>query len=130
VAFPAVAANAGRVVVGYYTRNYSPVPSSTTDTACSRALINGNDSTTITQFSGAPVCLDYAARSSSDSFAGETRLSSASSNPYTQFSGSFLGDYTGVAVDSNGVASAAWTDNRGNPGITTPNQDVTVASGF
>jgi hypothetical protein len=67
---------------------------------------------------------------SSDGFASETRLTSQSSNPYMQFAGSFIGDYTGVNVDSNGVASAAWTDNRGNPGTTTPNQDVVVDGSF
>jgi hypothetical protein len=130
VVFPSVSANAGRIVVGYYTRNYSPVPTGPTDTACTRALINGNDPSTIIQFGTQPVCLDYAARSSTDGFANETRLSSQSSNPYMQFSGSFIGDYTGVNVDTNGIASAAWTDSRGNPGVTTPNQDVDVASGF
>jgi hypothetical protein len=46
-----------------------------------------------------------------------------------EFSGSFIGDYTGVAVDSDGTAHAVWTDNRGNPGLTTPNQDTVVANG-
>jgi BNR repeat-like domain len=124
VSFPSVSANAGRTVVGYYTRNYSPV---TTD--CTQALINGNDPTTIV-YGTHPICLDYAARSSSDSFATESRLTSQSSNPYMNFAGSFIGDYTGVNVDSNGAASAAWTDNRGNPGLTTPNQDVVVDGSF
>ena len=68
-------------------------------------------------------------KSSSDSFAAETRLSTESSNPYLQFAGTFIGDYEGVAVDSHGKAALVWTDNRGNPGVTTPNQDAVVAAG-
>src|SRR5439155_15203546 len=41
-AYPGVGANAGRVVVGYYTRDYSPVPTST-DHTCQRALLDTND---------------------------------------------------------------------------------------
>ena len=43
-------------------------------------------------------------------------------------SGSFIGDYTGVAVNSIGKAHAAWTDFRGLPGRTTPNQDTVVGN--
>ena len=77
----------------------------------------------------APVCLDFAMRSSSDGFATETRLTTESSNPYLQFAGTFIGDYEGVAVDSSGKAAVVWTDDRGNPGVTTPNQDTVVATG-
>jgi len=75
-----------------------------------------------------PVCLDYAFSSSTDGYASETRISSQSSNPYMQFAGSFIGDYTGVAVDSAGAVHAAWTDSRGNPRTTTPNQDTVVGN--
>jgi hypothetical protein len=63
-------------------------------------------------------------------------VSTQSSNPYLQFSGSFIGDYTGVAVDSTGHARAVWTDDRGHPGAasdptaTRPNQDTVVAGGL
>ena len=40
----------------------------------------------------------------------------------------FIGDYSQVAIGSNGVAHAAWTDFRGNPGLTAANQDVMVAN--
>jgi hypothetical protein len=73
-----------------------------------------------------PVCLDYAARSSSDAFGSETRLTIDSSNPYITFAGSFIGDYTGAAVDAKGGGFAAWADFRGNPGNTNPNMDMDV----
>ncbi len=76
-----------------------------------------------------PVCLDYASRSSSDDFTVETRLTNQSSNPYISFAGSFIGDYTGAVVTSNGSALAVWADFRGNPGVTDPNMDVDVAAG-
>lgn len=120
--YPAVGANAGRVVVSYYTRAYSP-----TGAACQAA---GLDTVTnqLVRFGG-PVCLDYAMRSSGDDFASETRLTSESSNPYITFAGSFIGDYTGALVDSTSSAYAVWADFRGNPQITDPNMDVNVAFG-
>jgi len=120
--YPAVGANAGRVVVSYYTRAYSP-----TGVACQAA---GLDTATnaLVHFGG-PICLDYAMRSSGDDFASETRLTSESSNPYITFAGSFIGDYTGALVDSTGSAYAVWADFRGNPQITDPNMDVNVAFG-
>ena len=75
------------------------------------------------------VCMDYAAKMSSDNFAAQTRLSSESSNPYIQFAdGAFIGDYTQVAIGASGLAYGAWTDFRGNPGVTPANQDVMVQS--
>jgi hypothetical protein len=129
--YPAVGANHGRTVVGYFTRDYSPVPTAT-DHSCQRAFLNTSDPAY--PFSApvyvdlAPVCLDYAFSSSTDGYAGETRVSTQSSNPYLQFSGSFIGDYTGVAVDSVGGAHTVWTDDRGRPGSTTPNQDTVVGN--
>jgi len=120
--YPAVGANAGRIVVTYYTRAYSP-----TTEACKAALLN-TATNAVTTFGG-PVCLDYAMRSSSDNFAVETRLTNESSNPYILFAGAFIGDYTGALVDSQGRAYAVWADFRGNPGITDPNMDVNVAYG-
>ena len=130
-AYPAVGANAGRTVVGYYTRDFSPFPA---DHSCQRAFLNTSDPayprSPAVYLSGDThaVCLDYAYSSSSDGYGSETRVSSESSNPYLQFSGSFIGDYTGVAVDSVGKVRAVWTDDRGNPGVTTPNQDTVVTS--
>jgi len=128
--YPAVGANAGRIVVGYYTRDFSPVPTAT-DHTCQRGFLDTTDpgypaSTTVHYIDTAPVCLDYAFSSSTDGYGSETRVSSQSSNPYLQFSGSFIGDYTGVAVDSAGRVHSAWTDDRGLPGTTTPNQDTVV----
>jgi hypothetical protein len=130
--YPAVGANAGRVVVGYYTRDYSPVPTST-DHSCQRGFLDTSDpgypaSPTVYHPDSVPVCLDYAFSSSTDGYASETRVSTQSSNPYVEFSGSFIGDYSGVAVDSTGAAHTAWTDFRGLPGTTTPNQDTVVGN--
>jgi len=130
--YPAVGANAGRVAVGYYTRDYSPVPTAT-DHSCQRGFLDTTDpgypaSTTVHYIDAAPVCLDYALSSSTDGYASETRVSTQSSNPYVEFSGSFIGDYTGVAVDSAGKAHTVWTDSRGLPGTTTPNQDTVVGN--
>ena len=74
----------------------------------------------------ANVCLDFALKTCADGFAAATRVSSQSSNPYILFAGSFIGDYTGTAVDAEGNVTTVWTDFRGNPGVTTPNQDTIV----
>jgi len=104
------------------TRAYSP------DTnTCKAGVLDADNS--ITLFGG-PVCLDYASRSSTDNFRKETRLSTQSSNPYLQFAGSFIGDYTGVVVDGPGAAWAAAMDDRGNPGVTSPNRDQVVFRAF
>jgi hypothetical protein len=68
--------------------------------------------------------MDWAIRSSTDNFAAQTRVSAQSSNPYIQFAGAFIGDYTGTALDASGKAVTVWTDFRGNPGVTKPNQDT------
>lgn len=117
--YSAVGFNAGRLIVTYYTRAYSP----TTDDCEAMQL----DTTTGTlSLIPGPVCLDYAARSSSDSFATETRLTTQSSNPYITFAGAFIGDYTGAAVDATGKGFASSADFRGNPGVTNPNMDMDV----
>ena len=111
--FPAVAAGGGKIAVSYYTRAYSP--STPLCTATTSAPAGGP----------LPVCLDYAAISSSDGFAAETRLTTQSSNPYVQFrDGAFIGDYSGIAMGSDGIAHPVWTDFRGRPGVTSANQDV------
>src|SRR5713101_3105107 len=135
--YPAVGANNGRTVVGYYTRDYSPVPTAT-DHSCGRGFLDTSDpgypSSGVHYIDLAPVCLDYAFSSSTNGYASETRVSTQSSNPYIQFSGSFIGDYTGVGVDAAGGAHTVWTDFRGHPGLstdpasTTPNQDTVVGN--
>lgn len=136
-AFPAVGANSGRTVVGYYTRDYSPVPT-VGDRSCGRGFLDTSDSdypsSGVHYIDLAPVCLDYTFSSSSDGYASQTRVSTQSSNPYIEFSGSFIGDYTGVAVDASGGAHTVWTDFRGHPGLATnpastpPNQDTVVGN--
>jgi hypothetical protein len=117
--YPSVGFNAGRIIVGYYTRAYSP------NTADCQAEVQDTTTGTLSTIPG-PVCLDYAARSSSDGFASETRLTSESSNPYITFAGSFIGDYTGAAVNATGSGFLVWADFRGNPGVTNPNMDALV----
>jgi hypothetical protein len=134
--FPSVGANAGKIVVGYYTREYSP--SATADQrACGimEAIVNPiSGSLDLVNLvspqnparAGAAVCLDYEMVSSVGSFLIKTRLTEQSANPYIQFAGSFIGDYTGAAVDRNGKPWFVWTDFRGNPGTVSPNQDTVV----
>ncbi|MEO8463259.1 MAG: sialidase family protein [Chloroflexota bacterium] len=132
--YPSVGANAGVISVGYYTRGYSPTPTDT-DRLCG---IMERDNTsgdlvlpTDTARKNAAVCLDWAIKVSTNggsSFGTEVRVTSQSSNPYILFSGSFIGDYTGTAVDSQGNTVTAWTDFRGKPGVTSPNQDIMVGT--
>jgi hypothetical protein len=110
VLFPAVAANKGEIAVTYYTRAYS---SSHNPAICN--LKTGTGAVTEGVPSTLDVCLDYAARTSSDGFAAETRLTTEGSNPYIEFAdGSFIGDYSQVAIGSDGIAHPVWTDFRGN----------------
>jgi hypothetical protein len=125
--FPSVAARGGKLAVTYYTRDYA------IGSAAAICHLRTNDNPT--QIPPTPsansVCIDYAAKSatSTGSFGSQVRLSSESSNPYVQFAdGSFIGDYSQVAIGPNGTAYGAWTDFRGNPGVTPANQDVVVQS--
>jgi hypothetical protein len=123
--FPAVAVYRGKIAVSYYTRDYAATHNPAT---CNVAIVSEAPGV---QAGPVPysVCLDYAARLSTDGFATQLRLTSEGSNPYIQFAnGSFIGDYTQAAMGSNGVAHAVWTDFRGRPGVTSANQDVYAAS--
>jgi hypothetical protein len=131
--YPSVGGNAGRIVVGYYTRAYSPAPT-TTDRTCGIEELDSTTGNVVPPTdparADAAVCLDWAVRSSTDDFAAETRVTPESSNPYVLFAGSFIGDYTGTAVGTDGTAVTVWTDFRGNPGLTTANQDAVVGIGY
>src|SRR5262249_23805450 len=131
--YPSVGANAGRIAIAYYTRAYSPVPTAA-DRSCGimelDSVTNNVVPPTDPARASAPVCLDWAMRSSGDNFATERRVSRQSSNPYVLFAGSFIGDYTGTAVSASGAAVTVWTDDRGNPGLTPPNQDAVVGTGL
>lgn len=125
--YPSVGANAGRIAVGFYTREYSPLPTAI-DRRCGIAEIDTVTGGVVLPADparrDAPVCMDWAIRSSTDNFAAQTRVSAQSSNPYIQFAGAFIGDYTGTVLDASGKAVTVWTDFRGNPGVTKPNQDT------
>ncbi len=113
--YPAVAADHGKVAVSFYTREYDPKGTGL-DVASVAAEEFGD-------LSGAPV----------------RRLTTETSDPHIQFvsvgavthqvlQGVFIGDYTAVAMGSDGVMHPCWTDFRGSPGVTAPNQDAyTVA---
>ena len=64
-----------------------------------------------------------------------TRITTQTENPQVQFvaigavtgqvlQGVFIGDYTDIALGSDLVAHPSWTDFRGKPGTTLPNQDA------
>ena len=101
--YPWVAANGGKVVISYYTTEYAT-----------------------------GLQLDMAASASTDggaTFGAARRLTEESSDPFIQFAGgAFIGDYTGIAMGSDNVAHAIWTDFRGNPGVNLPGQDAVTAS--
>jgi hypothetical protein len=85
--------------------------------------------------------LDYAYwKASRGSFAHAPirRITTQSSNPQIQFVGTddegnpaqgvFIGDYSGAALGSDFRLHPCWTDFRGNPGKTAPNQDAYTQS--
>jgi hypothetical protein len=125
--FPSVASYSNKLVISYYTREYA-LPDAT-DNNCMWQT-NTNPTLIPPSPSTENVCLDYAAKVSSGSgFSATQRLTSQSSNPYVEFAdGSFIGDYSQIAMGTDGKAHASWTDFRGNPGTTPPNQDVLVAN--
>jgi hypothetical protein len=112
--FGAIAAHGGTVAVASYTRHYDP--------------------------SG--INLDYAYwQSGRHGFrnAATHRITTVSQNPQVQFvatglesgevlQGVFIGDYSAVAIGSDLRIHPCWTDFRGLPGTTTPNQDAYTQS--
>jgi hypothetical protein len=124
--FASVGANAGVLSVAYYTRDYATTPN---DPLC-EARLRDTDGT-ITVLSPVNVCLDWALKTSTNggaTWSSQVRITSQSSNPYTLFAGSFIGDYEGTAVDDQGKTWTVWTDFRGNPGLTSPGQDTLVGT--
>jgi len=115
--YPAVAANAGKVGVTFYTRHYDPKG----------------------------IGLDYAYVQAPEWNLGALahsslrRITTQTSNPNIQFvgiglvsgtvlQGEFIGDYTAAAMGFDGVLHPCWTDFRGKPGVTSPNQDSYTAA--
>lgn len=125
--FASVAAANGKIAVGYYTRDYGIT---SVATICNERTNDNPRGVIPPSLAPRSVCMDYAAKSSTDTFGVQTRLSTESSNPFIQFAnGAFIGDYTQIAINPLGLkAHAAWTDFRGNPGVTSANQDVMVES--
>jgi hypothetical protein len=109
VFFPAVAANAGKVAVTYYTRSYDPT--------------------------GIGVDYAYTTIDRDGGYSPQHRITTVSENPQVQFvglgavsgqvlQGVFIGDYSAAALGADGVLHPVWTDFRGNPGVDTPHQTV------
>jgi hypothetical protein len=111
--FPAIAAHGGNVAVSFYTRAYDP--------------------------NGIGLDMGYVSAEAEDfGHLGAHRVhrvTTQTSNPQIQFvaigavtgkvlQGVFIGDYTAAALGSDGVFHPCWTDFRGNPGVTAPNQDA------
>ncbi len=111
--YPAIAAYGGQVAVSFYTRVYDP--------------------------NGIGLDMAYVAADAEDldnlSHRRLHRVTTQTSNPQIQFvaaglvtgnvlQGVFIGDYTAVALGSDGVLHPCWTDFRGEPGVTAPNQDA------
>jgi hypothetical protein len=127
--FPSVASYNGKVTISYYTRDYAYNTGAAGDVCHFRTNDAGGGNIAPSPYAQ-NVCLDYAAKSVSGSgFSAQTRLTGESSNPFVQFAdGGFIGDYTQVAMGTDGKAHASWTDFRGNPGVNSPNQDVLIAN--
>ena len=111
--YPAVAAFGGTVAVSFYTRAYDP-----SGIGLDYAYVSGNERD-----------LDSLA------YGHLRRVTTQTSNPQIQFvgigavtgnvlQGEFIGDYTAVAMGADGVLHPCWTDFRGSPGVTSPNQDA------
>jgi hypothetical protein len=110
--YPAVAAYNGSVVVSFYTRAYDP-----NGIGLDYAYVGGN---------GLGSLKNNAV----------TRITTQTANPQIQFvandltnpsillQGVFIGDYTAVTLGSDFMFHPSWTDFRGLPGTTTPNQDA------
>jgi hypothetical protein len=111
--YPAIAAYGGQVAVSFYSRVYDP--------------------------NGIGLDMAYVAGNAEDlgslSHRRVHRVTTQTSNPQIQFvalgavtgnvlQGVFIGDYTAVALGSDGVLHPCWTDFRGEPGVTAPNQDA------
>ena len=109
--YPAIAAYNGRVVVSFYTRAYDP-----NGIGLDYAYVGGNG---LGSLKGNAV----------------TRITTQTANPQIQFlgiglvtgdilQGEFIGDYTAVTMGSDLKFHPSWTDFRGKPGISSPNQDA------
>jgi hypothetical protein len=109
--YPAVAAFNNSVALTFYTRNYDP-----NGIGLDYAYVTGRGD--IKKLSRAPL----------------TRITTQTADPQIQFlaiglvtgailQGVFIGDYTATAMGSDGVLHPCWTDFRGNPAVTAPNQD-------
>lgn len=109
--YPAIAAYNGRVAVSFYTRAYDP-----NGIGLDYAYVGGNG---LGSLKGNAV----------------TRITTQTANPQIQFlgigfvtgevlQGEFIGDYTAVTMGSDLRFHPSWTDFRGKPGTSPPNQEA------
>jgi hypothetical protein len=111
--YPAVAAFGGVVGISFYTRTFAGG-----GTGLDVGYVSGE--------LGDLADLEHAA---------VKRVTTQTADPGIQFvgvgavsgkilQGVFIGDYTAVALGNDGVLHPCWTDFRGQPGVTAPNQDA------
>ncbi|NWJ46010.1 MAG: exo-alpha-sialidase [Chloroflexi bacterium] len=109
--YPAIAAYDSKIAVTFYTRSYDR-----NGTGLDYAYVKANGLGNLKQND-------------------VTRITTQTSDPGIQFvgvgavsgkilQGIFIGDYTAVAMGSDLVIHPCWTDFRGMPGLTSPNQDA------
>jgi hypothetical protein len=112
--YPAIAAFADRVAVTYYTRTYDPAGVGLDyayQTGWGRGVVGGKVQRITTQTSDPSI-----------QFAGVGLVTGK------ELQGLFIGDYTAVAMGADFRIHPCWTDFRGNPAVTGPNQDVVTQS--
>lgn len=112
--FPAVAARAGRIAVSFYTR-----ADDSHGVGLDYAFVSGGGN----NVTGGPI----------------RRITTQTSDPGVEFpaigavsgqvlQGTFIGDYSAIDIGSDFRVHPSWTDFRGSPGTTLPNQDVNTQS--
>jgi len=114
--FSAVATVAGLVAVSSYTRHYDP-----NGVGLDYAYWKGLGVRSLT---GAPI-----RRISTQTSDPRIQFVAASlEDPEEEIQGVFIGDYSAIAVGADLRIHPCWTDFRGRPGVTTPNQDAYTQS--
>jgi len=114
--FSAVATVAGLVAVSSYTRHYDP-----NGVGLDYAYWKGLGVRSLT---GAPI-----RRISTQTSDPRIQFVAASlEDPEEEIQGVFIGDYSAIAVGADLRIHPCWTDFRGRPGVTAPNQDAYTQS--
>lgn len=112
--FPAVAARAGRVAVSFYTRADDP-----NGDGLDFAFVSGN---------AANVARGAIRRITTQTSDPDVEFPTIGAVSGQVLQGAFIGDYTAIDIGSDLRVHPSWTDFRGSPGVTLPNQDVNTQS--